>query len=221
MRTRLVPVFGLAICALVAQPSLAQEKPTERPAVPPEGAPSPAPVAPAPAEPAPCPTRDINICTRQVYLIPEQHATTISGLKVREVECGTDQVFRLDIDYKEEKFVCTEMALKERTVEQEVACCKVEPRTTIDPTTGKTCTVYEEVPEVKKVVVTVYELVPVQREYVVRVPCIKRTDTDMIVKKLAVDHVTEPAIEQRLQAKIIPCEAHVAVPVCPPACLSK
>src|SRR5262249_48882474 len=151
---------------------------------------------------------------RKVYLVEEQAATTLPDFKLRDVECGKGTC--LELDWREEKRVCTELVLKPREIEQEVTCLTVQPVTTIDPCTGHPCTVHQQVPVVKKVKLTVYDAVPEEKEYVVKIPCLK--PVDVVVKRLAVDWTTEPAIEKRLRAVTVPCEIKVRVPAWPTPC---
>jgi len=68
----------------------------------------------------------------------------------------------------------------------------------------------------KKVKITVYEAVPVTKEYIVRTPCLNPVEEDVIVKKLAVDFTTIPAIEKRLTVLTTDCEMKYPAPVPPP-----
>jgi hypothetical protein len=149
-------------------------------------------------------------------------ATTIPRLAVREYEVCRERQPGLELDWHEEKFTCTEIRFDKREVEQEVVCLEVQPETTVDPCTGKPCTVYKQVPVVKKVKVAVFEPVPQQKEYIVRYPLIKPTDKEVLVKKLAVDCISTPGIEKMLSVIPVPCEAKVVVPVPPPLpCLDR
>jgi hypothetical protein len=216
-----VVAVALAGCwALSAVLSHAAEIPLKLPdAVPPT--PSAVPGPPATTCPSAClPFVEKTISLRKVYLVEEQAATTLPQLTLREFEAACAKETSLDIAWKEEPFVCTELTLKAREVEQEVACTKVEPVTRIDPSTGHPCTVYEQVPVVKKVKITVYDAVPEERAYVVRFPCVKPVERNVIVKRLAIDATTEPAIEKHLRAITVPCEAKVMAPANPAPCLS-
>jgi hypothetical protein len=68
----------------------------------------------------------------------------------------------------------------------------------------------------KRVKITVYDVVPEQREYIVRTPCLKPVEEDVVVKKLAVDKITIPAIEKRLEAIPTDCEIKVPMVSAPP-----
>jgi hypothetical protein len=215
MTNRLLPLVLLGVWIMPAARVHGGQEPEGQK---PEGA-KPPPAA-APAQPEKCADfRDLTICTRNVFLREEQSATTLSNRTLRDVEAGPEKLFSFDLEWKEQKFTCTEMTLKPRVSEQEVTCCKVEPVKTTDPVTGKTCTVYQQVPDVQKVTVTTYEFEPVEKEYIVRVPCLKKVETDAVIKMLAVDCTTVPAIEKRLHATIVPCEVHVKVPACPSPCV--
>jgi hypothetical protein len=78
---------------------------------------------------------------------------------------------------------------------------------------GKTCTVYQQVPVVKKVTITVVEPVSVEKEVIVRVPHLK-PGNDLLVRRLVAEGVTIPAIESRFNLLTVPNE--VAVPAVPP-----
>ena len=184
----------------------AEEKPASLPDV----------AAPAPACAAPCPPPvEKTISRREVYLVEEQAACTLPALTPREVELARTKEASLEVAWHEAPFVCTELTLKPREVDQEVVCTTVAPVTKVDLATGQACTVYEQVPVVKKVRVTVYDVVPEERAYLVRTPYLKPVEKCVIVKGLTVDATTEPAVEKRLRVITVPCEAKVVMPACP------
>jgi hypothetical protein len=185
--------------------------------------PTPPPTQSAPlACPSPCiPPVEKTLSSYKLFLQDHEAATTIPRLTIREVEICKEKQHSLELAWHEEKFTCTEMTFKEREVEQEVTCLTVQPETTVDPHTGQPCTVYKQVPVVKKVTVKVFEPVPKEKEYVVRYPYVKPRETDVVVKQLAIDHITIPGIENTLSVIPVPCEARVVVPVLPFPCLPK
>jgi hypothetical protein len=216
MIQRLFP--GLVVlAALTGSASQGQEVPQKLP----ERIPPPASAPQAIEAPPPCcPTVEKTICTRKVYLLEEQTATTLPRLTLRDVEVCHEKQTNLQIDWKETRYVCTELTVEPVVSEQEVVCLTVKPETTIDPCTGKPCTVYKQVPEVKKVQVTVMKAVPREKEYILRTPCLKPVEREVVVQRLAVDATTIPAVTTRLHAVTVPCEVKVQVPVCPPPCIT-
>ncbi len=171
--------------------------------------------------PAPChepcgPPCEKTIRMRNIALVEKQNACTLPELRLREYEVGRDKRRTLEITYNETRQWCTELVLKPREIEQEVCCTEVKPVTTIDPCTGCPCTTYQPVQVTKRVKITVYDAVPEQKEYIVRTPCLKPVEEDVIIRKLAVDAVTIPAIGKRLEAIPTDCVLKVPVTVPPP-----
>lgn len=217
MMRRILPGLLVGLTALAGGAARGQDLPQKLP----EQAPPPAAAPQAIEAAAPCcPTVEKTICTRKVYLFPEQTATTLPRLTLRPVEVCREKQTALQIDWKESRYVCTELTVEPVVSVQEVVCMTVKPETTIDPCTGKPCTVYKQVPEVKKVQITTMKAVPREKEYIVRVPCLKPVERDVVVQKLAVDATTIPAVTTRLHAVTVPCEAKVQVPACPLPCLT-
>jgi hypothetical protein len=207
-----VGLFALPVGLCRGQEGL--EKPP-----PPKELPAAIPEAP----PAPCagacvPTAEKTIRTRKIFLVEEQAATTMPKLALREVELARRRQTVPEIAWREERFTATELEFKPRECEQEVACTEMKPVTKIDPCTGCPCTVYEQVPVVKRVKVTVYDAVPQQRDYVVKVPWLKPVEQDVVVKGLVLDRTTVPAIEKRWSAVPVESEVKVQVPVSVPPC---
>jgi hypothetical protein len=163
----------------------------------------------------------LTIHRKKVFILETQTATTLPKLTLRDVDVCREKKTTVEVDWRVEKHTCKEHEIRSRQVEQEVTCTEVVPETTTDPATGKSCTVYKQVPVVKKVMVTVQEAVPVDREYLVKFPCLRRTEREMQVKKLEVDRTTIPAIEKKLHAVVAPCEITVQKNVCPFACPPK
>jgi hypothetical protein len=198
----------------------------ESPPGPPKTLPDKAP--PPPTEAPPCgPTLEKTIHGVNVFLQEVQKAITVPNLTLRDVVSPPCKRPSIKLDWREEKHPVTEIVMKPHEVEQEVVCTKTEKVTTIDPCTGKPCTVFKEVPYVKKVKITEFEAVPVQRQIVVRIPVLKPVEEEIRIKTLAVDHTREAAIRKELRAITIPWEVHVQVPVglpplplppCPPPC---
>lgn len=212
MRRLLQFCLAGALTVLVP-PAFCQPKP---PPVPmPEVPPKPAEELPAPAAQPGCDgagchaERRVNVTT--VILKEKQCATTVPELKLREVICK-DKVPGFVIEYREQKQKVTEIQLKPRTEVKEVVCITRKAVEKKDPCTGKCCTVYEEVPETKKVTITNYDEVPVEREIIVRIPCLKPVEHDVVVKKLVLDERTVPAIEKRWEGKFL--DHCIRVPCC-------
>jgi hypothetical protein len=172
-----------------------------------------------PSCPAPQVEKTLSSC--KLFLQEHQAATTIPNMVLRDIEACKEVQHSLEVAYHEEKFTCTEITFEEKQVEQEVTCITVKPETSVDPATGKSCTVYKQVPVVKKVQVTVFNPVSKEKTYVARFPYVKPVETNVLVKKLEVDCITVPGIEKTLSVIPAPCEAKVLVPVPPPVCLPK
>jgi hypothetical protein len=150
----------------------------------------------------------------QILLVPRERAICIPDWKLRDVELGRKPAGPV-LDFREEKQIVTELKLQEREEEQQVTCMESKPVTVTEPC-GKCRTEYHPCPVVKTVKVKVYCTVPVQREVVVRVPVLK-PGGELVVKGLALDKTTVPAIERRFEAAITPNELKVLIPV--PSCL--
>jgi hypothetical protein len=180
-----------------------KEGPATLPAPPTEALPAPTPIGPSCAPPG----RTLSL--PRMTLMEVQEATTIPRLNLREEVVG--KACGLDVEYKEEKQIVTEWALKPREVVKEVLCTRMVPVTIVD-CTGHPHTEYRSEPIVRAVKLVVYDAVPVERVVVVAVPCLK-PGKPLLVKKLVVDTTMEPAICTRLQLLTMPNQ--VQVPVCP------
>ena len=166
---------------------------------------------PPPALPEGCAPPCRTISVPGFYLQEIQCATTLPRMLLRDelvgVQCGGPV-----LDFIEQRQTVTVLEMRPHPAEQEVTCLASQPVTTVD-SCGKCCTVYQQVPVVKKVAITVFEPVSVQKEVIVRVPVLK-PGKDLLVRRLAVDAVTIPAIESRFNLLTVPNE--VAVPEPPP-----
>jgi hypothetical protein len=183
-----------------------------------EPKPEPLPVPKAVELPPPCASGcqvEKTISIPKPLLVEEQTAIAVPKLRLREQVVGRDHIQKLELTWKEEKHVITEMKAVPRTVEQQVCTTKVVPKTTTDPATGKPCTVYETVEEVKTVKVQVFDMVPVQKEVIVRMPCVKPVDQEVEIRKLVVDETKEAAILKRWSLILTPNEIKVLLPACP------
>jgi hypothetical protein len=169
---------------------------------------------PSPA-PCPAPVLEKTISLPRTTLVEQQEATTLPKWVLRDVVVGCGQEGPA-LDFREERHLVTEMTLKPRQVEQQVTCMESKPVTTTD-CQGHCHTEYHPCPVVKAVKVTVYDTVPVQREVVVRVPVLK-PGRELVVKKLALDCATEPAIRKTFTAVTVPNEIRVVVPISPIPC---
>ncbi len=139
-----------------------------------------------------------------------QAATTLPRIDLHDELVGT-QCGGPVLDYVEQRQTITVLELVPHPAEQEVVCTKAVPTTTVDEC-GKCCTVYEQVPDVKKVIITVFEPKNVEKEVIVRVPVLK-PGPDMLVRRLRMDAYTIPAIESRFNLLTVPNE--LAVPEAP------
>ena len=153
-----------------------------------------------------------------MLLVEEQAAITVPVMKLREQTVARETIQKMEVTWKEEKHYVTEMKTVPRNVEQQVCTTKMVPETSVDPVSGKACTIYNKVPVMRTVTLTVYDLVPVQREVIVRMPCIKPVDVEVEVRKLVVDETEEAAISKRYNLNITPNEIKVMLPACPLPC---
>src|SRR5262249_53112240 len=146
---------------------------------------------PAPADCAPSCERTLN--TTKVYLVPEQHETTLPSLKLREV-ATTVPTMGLKIDFKEEKRTVIVTSLKPREEERVVTSTTMVPETCIDPVTHCQTTKYTPVCLTKTVKVTVMDRVEETKEVIVKVPVLTPVESAVVVKRLALDVTTVPAV---------------------------
>jgi hypothetical protein len=168
---------------------------------------------PAPADCAPSCERTVN--TTKVYLVPEQHATTLPSLKLREVATTVPTV-GLKIDYKEEKRTVCVSSLKPREEERVVTSTTMVPETCIDPVTHCQTTTYKPVCQTKVVKVTVMDRVEETKEVIVKVPVVTPVETAVVVKRLVLDVTTVPAVATTYRAAIMSSTLTVPVPPVPP-----
>ena len=84
----------------------------------------------------------------------------------REQTVARDVIQKLEVILKDEKHTVTEMKSVPHTVTEQVCTSKMVPEMTVDPVTGKACTVYNKVPVMKTVTLTVYDVVPVEGEVI-------------------------------------------------------
>jgi hypothetical protein len=217
-------LFGfLGFCTALPTTGRAQEpepvpvppRPVPEMPPPPLILPPPLPFLTAGVIMGPCGGCERFIAVPRLMLVPEETAITVPKLTLREVEVGRDKVTRLDIDFRDERHTITEMVLKPHVVEQQVVVMTMKDETTVDPVTGKACTVRKECPVVQTVKVTVYDTEPVEREVIVRVPCLRPVEQDVLIRKLVVEETTEAAILRRYHEIFLPNELHVEIPPCP------
>jgi hypothetical protein len=189
----------------------------DEPLPPPKPEPSTLPPLPA-ALPPPCAggcQTDKVISLPKLLLVEEQSAITVPKMRLREQVVGYDYLHKIELSWTEEKHTITEMKAVPRIVEEQVCTTKMVPETTVDPHTGKACTIYTKVPEVKTVKLTVYDVVPVQREIIVRMPCLKPVEQEVEIRKLVIDETDEAAILKRWNLIVTPNDIHVMLPACP------
>jgi hypothetical protein len=169
---------------------------------------------PAAADCAPSCERTLN--TTKVYLVPEQHATTVPSLNLREV-ATTVPTMGLKIDFKEEKRTVCVTSLKPREEDRVVTSTTMVPETYIDPCTHCQTTKYTPVCQTKTVKVTVMDCVQETREVIVKVPILTPVESAVVVKQLALDVATLPAVATTYRLVTMP--STLSVPVPPPPCL--
>jgi hypothetical protein len=199
MLPRLYAIALLTLCALTAATSFADH--------------------PAATDYGPSCERTVNIT--KVHLVPEQHATTLPVLKLREV-ATTVPTMDLKIDFREEKRIVLVTTLKPREEERVVTSTTMVPETHIDPCTHCQTITYKPVCLSKVVKVTVMDSVQEPREVIVKVPVLTPVESAVVVKQLTVDVTTVPAIATTYKAHIIPSTVTVPAPpqpILPPPCV--
>jgi hypothetical protein len=156
------------------------------------------------------------IDTTKIYLVPEQHATTVPTLNLREV-ATTVPITDLKIEFKEEKRTVCVTALKPREEERVITYTTLVPETHIDPCTHCQTTTYKPVCQTKTVKMTVMDCVQETREVTVKVPVLTPVESSVVVKQFAVDATTVPAVATTYRVVTLP--GTVTVPVPPRPCL--
>src|SRR5262245_38289792 len=169
-------------------------------------------------QPAPdcAPSSERTLNTTKVHLVPEQHATTVSSLKLREV-ATTVPTMGLKIDFKEEKRTVCVTSLKPREEDRVVTSTTLVPETHMDPCTHCQTITYRQVCQTKTVKVTVMECVQETREVIVRVPVLTPVESSVVVKRLALDVTTVPAVTTTY--KVVTMPGTLSVPVLPQPCV--
>lgn len=158
--------------------------------------------------------------TTKMHLVPEQHATTLPRLSLREV-ATTVPTTDLKIDFKEEKRTVVVTSLKPREEDRVVTSTTLVPETHIDPGTHCQTTTYRPVCVTKTVKVTVMDSVQETREVIVRVPILTPVESAVVVKQLTVDVTSVPAVATTFRLVTIPGTVSVPAPprpVLPPPC---
>lgn len=163
------------------------------------------------------PSCERTLQTNKVILVPEQSATTVRKLELREV-ATTVPTMALQIDFKEEKRTVCFTSLKPREEERVVTSTTMVPETHIDPCTHCQTIKYKPVCLTRTVKVTVMERVQETREVIVRVPVVTPVESAVVVKQLAVDEITVPAVATSYRVLTVPNT--LTVPMPPPPCLS-
>jgi hypothetical protein len=165
--------------------------------------------------PAPC-------ISHRLHLVEEQTETTKPGLKIVEDTIGLRPY--LEVLYREEERVVEQTVVKERKVPQEVPWVHYETCKTVDPCTGQCHTEMKELHSTRMVYVTVYEPVCEKVKIKVKVPYLKATQAEALVKLRAVP-VAEPAVMIRyrtvpgpeMEAPPCPVAPHIEGTLLPPA----
>jgi hypothetical protein len=109
----------------------------------------------------------------------------------------------LEVAYREEKRVFTEMVVKEREVEKDVPCTTMQPVTELDPHTHCLVTVLKPVTQVRRVKDMVFSVVPEERVEMVKIPYLRRVEEVVPRRTLILEYRTEM---QRQEYPVpIPC----------------
>src|SRR5262249_39701302 len=170
--------------------------------------------APTPVDCAPSCERTLE--TTKVHLVPEQSATTVPHLELSEV-ATTVPTMDLKIDFKEEKRTVCVTSLKPREEERVVTSTTMVPEVHVDPCTHCQTITYKPVCQTKTVKVTVMDCVEETKEVIVKVPVLTAVESGVVVKQLALDVTTLPAVCTTYKAVVMP--STLTVPVPPPPCL--
>lgn len=132
----------------------------------------------------------------------------------------------IEVAYREEKRVITEMVIKPREVERPVTSCTLKPVTVTCSTTGECRTVMQPCTEVKMVKVTEFVAVPEKRELIEKVPFLRTVEIQVPQKTLILEYKTEmkkvggvvtvPCVQEVLPRRVLlappaPCDASVPV----------
>jgi hypothetical protein len=186
-KLRALPCLLVGVLAWTA-PAGAQEK---------EGLPSPKELPPivekgpvVEAAPPPVTPGCDAACHPPFKVLWVETATPLQVLVPREV-ITTEPRKALEIEYREEKRVVTEIVMKPREVEEAVPCTIVCPVKVVDPHTGECSTVMQPVTEVKIVKRTVFEPAPEERTIIVRVPALKSVDVMTPQKTILLEYRTD------------------------------
>ncbi len=154
--------------------------------------------------------------TTKVYLVPEEHATTVPSLTLREV-ATTVPTTDLKITFREEKRTVVVTAVKPRQEDRVVTSTTLVPETHVDPCTNCQTTTYRPVCVTKVVKVTVMDSVQETRDVVVRVPVLTPVESAAVVTRLTLDATTVPAVKTTYRLMTVP--GTVSVPAPPPPAL--
>lgn len=197
MLARLLPIASIVLSVVTAAPAFGHHKP-------------------GPVSAACALSCDRTIDNTKIHLVPEQCATTIPILSLREVAVTVPTV-DLKIDFKEEKRTVCVTSLKPREEDRVVTSTTMVPETHIDPCTHCQTIKYKPVCLTKIVKVTVMDCVQETKEVIVRVPVLTPVESSVVVKQMAIDRSTVPAVATTY--RVVPVPSTLTVPVPPPPCL--
>jgi hypothetical protein len=179
----------VALMALAVRPGAAQERlPVPQPV------PSPTPEA-APASLSALPPG----CGVKVLWL--EHSVPVTRLVPREV-ITEERRPSLEVAYREEKRVITEMIVKSREVEKQVPCTVMMPVTETCPETGECKTVYKPCTDIRTVKETEFYTVPEQRTLIVRVPYVKPAEIVVVRKAIVAEYRT--ILQKKEQPVVLP-----------------
>jgi hypothetical protein len=184
---------ALALTAVVARPSAAQEKVPPPVPAPEKNAPAapeklPAPLTAPVVEPAPgcgidgdkpCPTTVLWIDTAEIgtLLVPREIVTKLTRPTMA-------------IAYRQDKRVVSEIVIRSRLVDKQEVCTVLKPFTEVDAT-GCAVTVMREVPEVRTVKELEYYPETVQKTLIIPVPYLKPAEEVVVQKSILLEYQNE------------------------------
>jgi hypothetical protein len=189
--------LAVALLAGVTGSGAAQELPPTPERVPPP-VPNELPAAPAPVV-APAPLPEAGCGPNQVLWM--ERLVPVHTLAPREI-VTEERRPSLEVAYRDEKQVVTELVVRSREVERAVPCTVLKPVTETCPETGQCTTVWKPCTEIKIVKETEFYSVPEQTTLVVRVPYLRPAELVVPRKTIALEYHT--ALQKQEEPIVIP-----------------
>jgi hypothetical protein len=219
MKRQIVAFLTAALLGLVARPGMAQQElPPGRAPVPPRPVeqlcPAPLPVTAPEAAPVAPPGCGVRV----LWL---NHLEPVQRLVPRQV-VTEERRPTLEVAYRDETRVITEVVVKSREVERQVPCTVMKPVKETCPETGQCTTVWTPCTELKTVKEVEYYAAPEERKILVSVPYLKPAEIVVPRKTVVLEYLT--TMQKRQEAVVIPGPEGVPTPyvlapqACPESC---